>query len=78
MTTASVNEEQFRSEATELFERALRVHGRDIGPLLSQCARCDRVVKGAMPGDPWAETTALALALAGVGDRHRAPRGRAA
>jgi DNA polymerase III subunit delta len=34
--------------------------------LLRQAARCDQVIKGAQPGQPWDELLSMSLALAGV------------
>lgn len=47
------------------FRSALKRHGvRSITELLRRSARADQVIKGARPGEPWAELQALAFALA--------------
>ena len=47
------------------FRAALKRHGaRSIRRLLSRSARADQVIKGARPGEPWAELQLLAFGLA--------------
>lgn len=47
------------------FRSALKRHGvRSITGLLRRSAEADQVIKGARPGEPWAELQALAFALA--------------
>lgn len=49
----------------ELYVRTLRAHkSGGLRRLLSMAARADRVVKGAVPGDPWNALLELTLALA--------------
>jgi DNA polymerase-3 subunit delta len=52
-------------------ERAMRaarerLESRELEGLLEECARVDRQVKGAAPGDPWRTLECVALRLAGV------------
>ena len=47
------------------FRSALKRHGaRSISGLLSRSAKADQVIKGARPGEPWAELQLLAFGLA--------------
>lgn len=47
------------------FRSALKRHGaRSVSGLLSRSARADQVIKGARPGEPWAELELLAFGLA--------------
>ena len=47
------------------FRSALKRHGaRSIGGLLVRSAKADQVIKGARPGEPWAELQLLAFGLA--------------
>lgn len=49
----------------DLYVRALRHHRGGLGRLLHMGTTCDRIVKGARPGDAWNALTELTLALAG-------------